>query len=76
MGLTNTAGGLGGGLGGAVSPPMGVLREEDTYKNFQNFHLHWLQNCFVGLENKSTYQNLKIDLELYLGAFRSNNDTF
>ena len=55
---------------------MGVLREEDPYKNFRNFHLHWLQNCFVGLENKSTYQNLKIDLELYLGAFRSNNDTF
>ena len=43
---------------------------------FWNFNLNWLHNCFVGLENKSAYQNLKIDLDLYLGTFRSNNDTF
>ena len=35
-----------------------------------------MQNCFVGLVIKSAYQNLKIDLELYLGMFRSNKEGF
>ena len=34
------------------------------------------QNCFAGLENKSASQNLKVNLELYLGTSRSNNDKF
>ena len=56
-----------------MRPPKRVLVDEASWKIIWNFPLNWLQNCFVELENKSAYQNLKI--ELYLGMFRSNNDT-
>ena len=35
----------------SVLPLMEVLRDETSLINFWNFHLNWLQNCFVGLEN-------------------------
>ena len=50
--LANTA----GCLGGPVS--------KVPWKNFGNFHVNWLKNCFVCLENKSAYQNLQTDLVL------------
>ena len=63
LGLPNTAGGL-----GRLWVPNGGLRGQSSLK--------WLQNCFAGLENKSASQNLKVNLELYLGTSRSNNDKF
>ena len=46
---------MGVGGGGCCDPPMGVLGGQSSLEHFLEFLLNWLQNCFVGLQNKFYY---------------------
>ena len=40
------------GVWGLLWAPNGGLKEQSSLENFLEFSLNWLQNYFVGLENK------------------------